>query len=351
MRLEKLRAWLWDSQLAGVLITSPANIFYYSNFQGSNAALVVDRNGGSHLLTDFRYISQAKTQLSGWNIIDAEGPLFSVLPRLLNEQAGLWVFEGKNLTVDTYQTLPNLEGIEFISKDFDFLREMKESEEIARIRQAAAISDEAFHELLHWITPGKTEREVQIFLDYQMLQLGAEGQSFSTIVGSGPNGALPHATPGKRKLQKGDLVVLDFGARYEGYCSDMTRTISIGKADQKQKEIYHIVLEAQLKALEEIRSGVSNLHIDRLSRNYIEQAGYGSFFGHGLGHSLGIEIHENPRFSPKAEEVFLQENMVMTVEPGIYLPGWGGVRIEDLVVVKANHYDNLTATTKELIEI
>lgn len=351
MRLEKLRSWLSESQLAGVMITNPANIFYYSHFRGSNAALVVDSLGSTKLITDFRYLSQAKQQSPGWDIIQADGTLFSVLPSLLDGRTGKWAFEGDHLSVNTYQNLPSILGIEFVPKDFDFIREIKEEQELAKIRRAAEISDQAFAQLLDWITPGKTEKEVQIFLDFQMLQLGAEAHSFPTIVGSGPNGALAHAIAGNRKLEKGDLVVMDFGARYEGYCSDMTRTISVGKADPKQKEVYQIVLEAQLRALECIRAGVSNLEMDRISRDYIEKAGYGPQFGHGLGHSLGIQIHEYPHFSPKAREVTMAENMVMTVEPGIYLPGWGGVRIEDLVIVKTHQCENLTFTTKDLIEI
>jgi Xaa-Pro aminopeptidase len=350
MRLKRLRSWLMEQGADGVIITGRKNIHYYSGFRGSSGILVVSAKG-EELITDFRYISQAAVQAPDWAVRQCTGSPYNGLAEFLQGKLGKWYFEGHQVSFFQYQSLPAEDGRTYESCDLDFLRQIKSPEEIEKIRKAAQIADRAFGELLKWLTPGKKEREIQIFLDYKMLECGAERTSFPTIVGSGSNGALPHAVPGEREIQVGDLVVIDFGAVYEGYCSDETRTISMGKAGERQKEIYQIVLKAQLAGLVAVRAGALNTEVDQAARKLIEDAGYGEQFGHGLGHGVGLEIHEEPRFSPSAEPMPLAENMVMTVEPGIYLPEWGGIRIEDLVVVKKEGCEILSSTTKELIEI
>ena len=210
--------------------------------------------------------------------------------------------------------------------------------------------DEAFSYILNELKPGVTELQIAAKLEYFMRSHGAEGTSFDTIVASGYHSAMPHAVPTEKPLENGDFVTMDFGCRYQGYCSDMTRTVVIGKADPRQKEIYQIVLEAQQAALEGLRPGMTGTEGDRLARDVIEKAGYGEYFGHGLGHSVGLEIHEKPALSTRDETVLLP-GMIETVEPGIYIPGFGGVRIEDMVVLTETGIRNLTTSPKELIEL
>ena len=230
------------------------------------------------------------------------------------------------------------------------MRAVKEPWELERIRRAEAIGDAAFARVLPLLKPGLTELEVAAELEYQMKLLGAEGLSFDTIVASGLNSSMPHAVPGEKKLEAGDFVTMDFGCRYQGYCSDMTRTVVLGKAGQRQKEIYETVRKAQEAALLVIRAGIRGKEADRAAREVIGEAGYGAFFGHSLGHSLGLFIHEQPSLSPSSEKILLP-GMVETVEPGIYVPGFGGVRIEDLVLVTETGCENLTSSPKEMIEL
>ena len=229
-------------------------------------------------------------------------------------------------------------------------RKIKSPEELDRMERAERIGDEAFSYILNELKPGVTELQIAAKLEYFMRSHGAEGTSFDTIVASGYHSAMPHAVPTEKPLENGDFVTMDFGCRYQGYCSDMTRTVVIGKADPRQKEIYQIVLEAQQAALEGLRPGMTGTEGDRLARDVIEKAGYGEYFGHGLGHSVGLEIHEKPALSTRDETVLLP-GMIETVEPGIYIPGFGGVRIEDMVVLTETGIRNLTTSPKELIEL
>jgi len=247
----------------------------------------------------------------------------------------------ENLCVDTWVPLKG---------DVDALRQIKSEEELEYLEKAEAIGDLAFEKILTILKPGMTELEVAAELEYQMKKAGAENFSFSTIVASGLNSSMPHAIPGEKKLEEGDFVTMDFGCTYKGYCSDMTRTVVLGKASEKQKEIYNTVLKAQLAALDAIKAGVTGKSVDKVARDIITEAGYGECFGHGLGHSVGLFIHEEPRLSPAGETV-LEENMIETVEPGIYVPGFGGVRIEDMVAVTKDGCKNFTHSPKELIEI
>ena len=232
----------------------------------------------------------------------------------------------------------------------DRLRRIKTPEEIGYMRRAEEIGDEAFEALLPLLKPGMTELEAAAELEYQMKKRGAEGFSFDTIMASGIHSSMPHAIPSGKKLEAGDFITMDFGCTYQGYCSDMTRTVVMGKADEKQKEMYGIVLRAQRAALELIRAGLPGSRVDREAREIIEKAGYGDCFGHGLGHSVGLYIHEEPRLSP-SDDTILEPGMIETVEPGIYVPGFGGVRIEDMVAVTEDGCENLTRSPKELLEL
>ena len=229
-------------------------------------------------------------------------------------------------------------------------RAVKEPYELERMRKAQAITDAAFTEILTKVRPGITEKELCAELIYCLLKNGGEGLSFDPIVVSGPNTSLPHGVPGDRVLQEGDFITMDFGVLYQGYCSDMTRTVALGYATEEMKQVYDTVLKAQLTGIAATRAGVTGRSIDEAARQVIADAGYGPYFGHGYGHSLGLEIHENPNCNPGGDRI-MEENMVCSAEPGIYLPGKFGVRIEDVVVFQADGCENLTASPKNLIII
>ena len=236
------------------------------------------------------------------------------------------------------------------SELIDKPRTVKDENELELLARAEQIGDEAFTHILDIIKPGMTEKEIALELEFFMKKQGASKLSFDTIVASGPNSSMPHAQVTDRAIENGDFVTMDFGCVYKGYCSDMTRTIAVGTPTDEMKKVYQIVLDANLRAMEGIRAGVKCSDIDALARGYIAEQGYGDYFGHGLGHSVGLYIHEEPRFSPKCD-VIIKENMVITDEPGIYIPGRFGVRIEDLVVVKKDGYERLSNSPKELVII
>ena len=245
---------------------------------------------------------------------------------------------------------PVLEELAAEYGDRIYIYKIKTEEELTYLARAEEIGDKAFEKLLKVVKPGMTELEVAAELEYLMKKEGAEDLSFNTIIASGLNSSMPHAIPGYKKLEVGDFVTCDFGCKYKGYCSDMTRTFVLGKASEKQKEIYNVVLKAQLAGLAAVKAGVSGSSVDKVSRDIIAEAGYGEYFGHGLGHSVGLFIHESPRLSP-SDDTILQAGMIETVEPGIYVPGFGGVRIEDMVVVTEDGCRNLAHSPKELIEV
>lgn len=237
-----------------------------------------------------------------------------------------------------------------LENQINAIRRIKTPEELECLAKAEAVGDAAFADILKILKPGMTELDTAAELEYSMKKHGAQGFSFDTIIASGLNSSMPHAVPGTRRLENGDFVTMDFGCVIDGYCSDMTRTVVLGKAGEKQKEIYNTVLRAQTEALAVLKAGMKGSEVDAAARNIIRDAGYGEYFGHGLGHSVGLYIHEEPRLSP-TDDTVLEENMIETVEPGIYVPGFGGVRIEDMVVVTADGCRNLAHSPKELIEL
>ena len=225
---------------------------------------------------------------------------------------------------------------------------VKDQAELEKLERAEAIGDAAFSHIVNLIKPGISEAEIALELEFFMKKQGASGLSFDTIVAGGPNSSMPHAQVTERRIQQGEFVTMDFGCVYQGYCSDMTRTVAVGEPSEEMRQVYQIVLEANRRAMEQIREGQTCSFIDSLARDYIREQGYGDYFGHGLGHGVGLDIHEEQRFSPKCD-VVTKEHMAITVEPGIYLPGKFGVRIEDLVVVTKDGYETLSHSAKELM--
>ena len=347
-RINRLSALLKDNE--AVYITSRANIFYYSGFTSEDAALLITKRQAL-ILTDSRYFVQAKLQAPDFALYDITKGLSGAIETLAGTEQIL--YEESYLTVERLQKLETAaKGCRLMpgQKKISSLRQKKDAEEIAKIRAAEALGDAAFSYILDKIRPGVSEIEIALELEFFMRKNGASGLSFETIAASGVRSAMPHGTASEKMIEKGDFLTLDFGCVLDGYCSDMTRTVVIGAPDLRQKEIYETVLLAQETALSKIEPGVACAEIDRAAREIIQNAGYGEHFGHALGHSVGIEIHETPVFSPKSKDI-LEEGHVITVEPGIYLENFGGVRIEDVVAVCGKKAENLTKSPKNFIII
>ena len=339
------------------LAARPANIRYISGFAGTESYLYLSAERAV-ILTDSRYTLQAEKEGKncGVRTIGKGTGYGELLAQLLSEDGVRTLgFEEDALLYGTAAELQEKSGLPAgqwkpLAGALSTLRAVKSAEEIHKIEEAERIGDAAFSYILEELKPGVTELQIAAKLEYFMKSHGAEGTSFDTIAASGLHSAMPHAVPTDKPLEKGDFVTMDFGCRYQGYCSDMTRTVVIGKADARQKEIYQVVLEAQEAALASLRPGMTGAEGDRLARAVIEEAGYGEYFGHSLGHSVGLEIHEKPALSSR-EETVLAPGMIETVEPGIYIPDFGGVRIEDLVVLTEDGVRNLTRSPKNLIEL
>jgi len=350
-RVEKLRRRMEEKGIEALLVTKPENRAYLSGFDGSAGVLLITAAGASWLVTDFRYVEQATLQAPHMEVV-RHGPQFHATLKELAEKAGLQkiFFEKDHLTYGLYENLKENLGVELVPQEglVEGLRMVKDAGELALIKKAAAIADQAFTNILPLLRPGVSEKEIAVEFEYQMRKLGAQGNAFETIVASGPRSSLPHGHPTERRLQEGDFVTLDFGAKVDGYCSDCTRTVAIGTVDDKMREIYDLVLRAQKEALAAVRPGKKGKEIDAVARDIIAAAGHAEHFGHGLGHGVGRAVHEGPRLYPLGEEL-LEPGMVVTIEPGVYLPGWGGVRIEDLVVVTTDGSEIITGLSKELM--
>ena len=334
-----------------LLITNDINRYYITGFDGSAGYALITK-GKSVLITDFRYTEQAKRQSTHFEVIQYEGSYFDAVNLVLKDQkVAVLGFEEHNVTYEQY-----LQYIEKIKIDklirsgriIEELRMVKEADEIEKMRKAAGIADKAFLHIQQFIKPGTVEKDIALELEFFMKKNGASGLSFDTIVASGVRSSLPHGHASGKVIESGDLVTMDFGCIYEGYCSDMTRTVAVGKISEDQKKVYNIVLEAQMRALQAIVPTKTGLEIDMVARSHINSNGYEKNFGHGLGHGVGLEIHEEPRVS-KAGDKILLPGMVVTVEPGIYIEGFCGVRIEDMVVVTEQGIENLTSSKKELL--
>lgn len=351
-RLIKLRKFMNEHGLQCMLISKPENRRYFSGFSGSAGMLLISLHSNK-LLTDFRYIEQATAQATLYEIVRYSNNIGKTLADVIKPLDVTKVgFEGDFVTFDGYNELMgHLHSVNLVPVQLDNLRMMKDETEIIAIKKAVEIADNAFSQILSFIKPGMSEQEVALELEYYMRKFGAEKPAFDTIMASGKRGALPHGRASQKIIEIGDFVTMDFGAVYDGYHSDITRTICMGKATARQQEVYEIVLAAQLAGVQAVTPGKVGKEVDAVSRKIIIDAGFGEFFGHGLGHGLGLNIHEEPRLSPANIHTVLMKDMVVTVEPGIYLPDWGGVRIEDTVLVSDKGCQILTASNKQLIEL
>ncbi|ORT98952.1 Aminopeptidase YpdF (MP-, MA-, MS-, AP-, NP- specific) [Anaerovibrio sp. JC8] len=352
-RIKALRDYIKDRGLDGVLVSKLESLHYFSGFTGDDTMLVVSGDDAV-IVTDFRYVEQAQLESPEYRIAKQETGLLLRVSEVIKELGINNVgFEGASLVFDWYGKLSELLGdnISMKSIELNSLRQIKDEEELQCIRKAVAISDRAFEDIITFIKPGISENEVAARLESVMRTLGSQRPAFTTIVASGKRGSLPHGTATEKLINAGEFVTMDYGAVYKGYHSDITRTICVGHADDRQRDVYDAVLQAQLLGLSRVGPGASGKSVDGEVRKYLHERGYGKYFGHGLGHSLGLEIHEAPTLSPRSTCEALQPNMLITVEPGVYIPDWGGVRIEDTVLVTDTSREALTSVSKDLIEL
>jgi Xaa-Pro aminopeptidase len=353
-RIEKLRAKLTEEQTDSFLVSSSINIRYLTGFSSSNALLLIGREG-EFLITDFRYEEEARSKASGCEVRIAQNQLWEELsalpPKVFGEKMD---FESQYLPFEQYlkfkEALPL--SVSLIPKSglIESFSVIKDKSEIEKIRRAVEITDGVFEQILPLLKPGISELELAAEIDYRIRKSGGEKAAFDTIVASGERSSMPHATPTGRKLQNGELVLMDFGAVFDGYASDFTRTVVLGEATQEQKQRYNLVRQAQREAITTVKAGMYSVELDKTARQIIENAGYGSNFRHSLGHGVGLQVHEAPRISWKNGTI-LRSGMVVTVEPGIYLPGWGGIRIENMILVEEDGCEELTKTTTEFISL
>ncbi len=352
-RINKLRQLMQERQLPAVLIVRPQNRYYLSGFTGSNAFLVIT-DKSAKLITDFRYTEQAAKQCPDYQVmLYKRTDLYEIIDNILtDDEVRSLGFDKKFTTYATYLEMKEKLNAETVPFDnlVEKIRILKDPEEIELMQKAQTISETAFAEVLPMIKPGLREVDIAIELEYRIKKLGASRLAFPTIAASGQRSSLPHGRASDKVVEYGDFITFDFGSYYQGYCSDMTRTIVVGEASEKQKKIYNIVLKAQLESLEACKPGASGKYVDEVARTIIDAAGYGENFGHGLGHGVGKMVHEAPSLSTRSEDI-LQPGHVVTVEPGIYIPGWGGVRIEDMVLITENGYHNFNKYSKELMII
>jgi len=355
-RLAALVARLEAEHLDAVLLTGLANVRYLTGFTGSSALAVVTRRSEVLFVSDFRYQTQAADEVGDF-------------ARVVIEQASLWAGLWQQLGAFGYVQVLGFESAHLLHRDFqrlleagarwgwrpttdlvEGLREQKDAGEVARITDAAAVAVAALERTLAEVRPGLTELAVAGMLERQLRECGSEGFPFETIVASGPRAALPHARAATRAIEPGDFLLIDFGAVVGGYCADVTRTVVVGRADDRQREVYDVVRAANALAAARVRAGMTGKDADALARDYIAGRGHGELFGHSLGHGLGLEVHEAPRLARTAEAV-LPAGAVVTIEPGVYVPGWGGVRVEDDVHLAPDGPQLLTHFTRELLEL
>ena len=341
-RVERLQASLEER----LLVSNLVNVRYLVGFESSNAALVVEPDQ-VRLFSDFRYAELGRA-VEGVEFVETKRSLYAALGELLEGRIG---FEAEDLTYGRWETL-SAGGVELVPRRglVEELRAVKDDAELEAVRRAAALTSEAYARFAEEPFVGRTERELAWRLDELFHELGAEAPAFETIVASGPNSARPHARPSDRKVGAGETIVVDAGVRLDGYCSDCTRTFSTGSLPERLQEAYAVCLEAQLAGLDAVRAGATGVAVDGAARRVIDEAGFGEAFGHGLGHGVGLDVHEAPRLAKESSDTLAAANVV-TVEPGIYLEGLGGIRIEDLVIVGEDGAEITTGFTKDLMSV
>jgi Xaa-Pro aminopeptidase len=351
-RIEKIKEILNELNLDAFFITHMPNIRYITGFSGSSAWVVITKDK-DYFLTDFRYKEQSEAQVKGFEIIVNYLMSQEMKKVYANEGFKTVGFESSHLTVHQLETFEkDFPGVKFVPvfERIERLTMVKTPQEVEKLKKAAEITDKTFNKLLEIIKPGMRENDVSAEISYWHKKFGAEKDSFDPIVASGWRGALPHGIASDKIIQSGEMVTLDFGCVYDGFCSDLTRTISVGEPSDDLKKIYSIVLESQLKAISSAKTGITTKELDSSARNIIKDKGYGEKFGHGLGHGLGIEVHEMPSVSQRVD-MKLPEGVVVTIEPGIYVEKLGGVRIEDDVLIVNGGCEVLNKSPKELIII
>ncbi|MFW5986234.1 MAG: M24 family metallopeptidase [Halanaerobiales bacterium] len=355
-RIKLLTDKILEKNLDAIFLGKTANVQYMSGFTGTES-FILFTPAKKYFITDSRYTEQAEKECTGYQVVrwgKNSSPLTDTLDEVVRE-AGLERigFEKDHVTYEMYQKLnDNVDGVHWIPVKgmVEDLRYIKDENEIEKIRRAAGYADRAFTGILEIIRPGLSEKELALELEYLLRKAGADDAGFKTILVSGVNTSLPHGIPSDKKVEAGDFITMDFGGLCSGYRSDMTRTIVVGKADDKQKEYYQILKEAQEMGLKYIKAGTKAAEADTYAREQLQKYEVADKFGHGLGHGVGLEIHEEP-YMKKSSKKVLEAGCVVTVEPGIYFPGWGGIRIEDTVVIREDGIEILTGSDKELIEL
>lgn len=347
IKIDRVREMIDSEGIDALLVMSDYNRRYLSGFTGSSGAVIITKEE-KYLISDFRYNTQAQEQAADFEFILQKNGLLDFLIQFL-EKKDLKVigFEGAHVNYNTYSRLEKKFDLKPLTNEVEKIRMFKTSDELHLIKKACEIADESYEYILKYVQPGMSELQVKNALESHMTKLGASGASFDTIVASGYRGALPHGVASEKIIEAGDMVTLDFGAYYKGYASDITRSFAIGEIDDEMERIYNIVLEAQLEALDRIKTGMTGAQADKVARDVISGHGYGDHFGHSLGHGFGLEVHEGPALA-KSSDTVLEENMCVTIEPGIYVDDLGGVRIEDDCLVTETGLQKLTHSSKEL---
>jgi Xaa-Pro aminopeptidase len=349
-RLQDVRRHLDTLRLDALLVSHIPHVRYLTGFTGSNGLCIIARKN-QHFLTDHRYRDQSKAEIKGFEIhVSRIGLIEEAGKRRLLKAQSRVGFESQNLSVFAFNKMKKLLPVSALVPTLSVIESIaaiKDEFEIESIKSAVRITEKVFQKLLHVLKPGLTELEVAAEIGYLHRRYGAEADAFDAIVASGIRGALPHARASGKKIKKGELVTLDFGCRLDGYNSDLTRTVAVGRPTLRARNVYQIVLDAQRRAIDAAQAGMRANALDRVARGYISRKGYGKYFSHSLGHGLGIEVHEELRLSALSNDI-LRAGNVVTIEPGVYIPGFGGVRIEDDVVIRENGCDVLTLAPKEL---
>lgn len=351
-RLDKIKRYLSENNIQAILLSSANNKFYSAKLYSSSGYVFIT-NKNQYAIVDFRYFQEMKENAEDFEVIlmNKEKTYFEIINEICSkENIGTIVFEGSEVSFDTYNTMSKNLNAHLKSADLSKFRCKKDEEELKDIKAACKIADDTFNHIISFIKVGMSEKEVENEIVRFIKEIGGQKESFDVIVASGIRGALPHGKASKKIIKNGEFVTFDFGAKFNNYCSDITRTISMGDANEELNKIYEIVKKANEEAIRKLKPGMTCGEIDKVARDIIKEEGYGEYFGHNLGHGVGIMVHEYPALAHGSDEV-LCEGMVVTIEPGIYLPGIGGVRIEDDVLITKDGCERLTTSTKDLIKV